>query len=150
MNGKYEKEIKKICTGKKAYVYIIDCPIDTKFNIGNNNAQPEYTYDGELKVKKRIEITLTEKIIDTVINMIPEEEYINANVITKWENIRGPLGWVFYDPKDIVNKWGYVYMKLGLNEIQPGDDLKEVMKHYSEKERDEVKKRFKIKTSGSS
>ena len=145
MNGKYEKEIKDICIDKKFYVYIIDCPIDLKFNVGNNNVQPEYTYDGELKIKKRIEFTITEEVIDETINMLPEDEYHNSRAIHKCKNIRGPLGLIFYNLNDIVDKWSYVYMKLDLKEIKLGDDLEEIMKNYNEEERNKLKKRFKEK-----
>ena len=145
MNGKDEEEMKRLCIGKKAYVYTVDCPINTRFNVGNNNAQPEYTYDGELEIKKRDEFTLTEEVIDKNVSMLSDEEYKNFNASSNWRNIRGPLGYIFYDLDSIIDKWGYVYMKLGLKEIKPGDDLEEIMKHYSEKDRAELKERFKAK-----
>jgi hypothetical protein len=83
------------CVGAKAYVYTVDCPIDMNFGIGNNNAQPEYTYDGELEISHRNEVVITRKVIDDLIDRVSLDEYHERSNQFGKENIRGLLGLVF-------------------------------------------------------
>ena len=61
-------EIKNtVCAGDPAfYVYTVKSPIDSKFGIGNNNIQPEYSYDGELRIYDRAEYQLTGEVFDEI------------------------------------------------------------------------------------
>jgi len=129
------------CIGLKAYVYTVDCPIDLNFSIGNNNSQPEYTYDGELNITKRTEVTITKKILDTLFDKVSLEEYNRRTEEAFSKNIRGPLGLLFYPGLEPVHRWKYIYRKLNLNEIKPGDDLDAAMAKYGDpKEMERIKK----------
>ena len=135
-------------TGVKAYVYTLDCPIDTNFGFGNNNAQPEYSYDGELKPKKRKEITLTKNLLLDFIEPVSLEEYETRTKNAFEKNIRGPLGLIFYPGWDVIKRWKYVYCRLGTGEINPGDDLSEVMKNFNDEEYQRARKAFRLMKYG--
>lgn len=135
-------------TGVKAYVYTLDCPIDTNFGFGNNNGQPEYSYDGELKPKKRKEIILTKKLLLDFIEPVSLEEYQTRTKNAFEKNIRGPLGLIFYPGWDVIKRWKYVYCRIGTGEINPGDDLSEVMKNFNDEEYQRARKAFRLMKYG--
>ena len=136
--------VKDLCRGKKTYVYTINCPINTKFGIGNNNMQPEYTYDGELKIKKTTTITITDEVIDQVFDYVDMKEYDERAKWINHQNIRGPIGLIFYPNEELMSKWAYSCLKIETGESNYGDDPDEMMKDYSE----EDLKRLKQKVRG--
>ena len=126
----YEKYMKYMVNNKiKFYVYTVYAPIDTNFNIGNNNIQPEYTYDGELKIEKRDTYTFNEEIYQQVFNPCNDDKYEELMQF-KAENIRGPLGLLFYPSWEVLKKWKYVYKAVRAGNINPGDDLDSIMNEY--------------------
>lgn len=130
-NQEYEKFLRAVIEGKpKFYVYTIEVPINSKFNFGNNNSQPEFAYDGELKIHKKDTYILTEKIYRECFKPVSDEKYeqLMKNGLT--DNVRGVLGYIFEPTNEVMGKWKYVTRKVKHGEIQPGDDLDIIMADY--------------------
>lgn len=129
----YDK-IKEIVTyhNLDAYVYTVNAPIDSKLGLGNSNAQPEYSYDGTLDIKSVEKIRITPEVFDKVFTVADQEKY-NELKSLKAKNIRGPVGLIFYDFDEVIQRWRYVTGKVKAGEVKPGEDLDEVMKDYSPK-----------------
>ena len=137
----YVKKVKP-----KFYVYIVEAPIDMNFSIGNVMNAPEYTYDGELNIHRREEHTLTEEIIRNLFEPVNDKQYEDLK-FPKGDNIRGPIGVLFYPTKDVIQKWRYVYKKIEAGDIEPGDDLDPVIDEYEKVNGDKMKlKKEDIKT----
>ena len=113
----------------KFYVYTVKAPIDTKLGAGNNSMQPEYTYDGELKIHKREEFTLTEEIFDDLFEPVTSIKYAEIRKF-EGENIRGPLGWIFRPNDETMKEWIYVTKGVQQGLFKPGDDLDKILDDY--------------------
>ena len=114
----------------KFYVYTIKVPIDLKLNLGNNNSQPEFTYDGELKIYKKDIYTLNDEVYRKYIIPLDDKEYNKMLNLDNMKNIRGPIGYLFRPTSDIIYEWKYVARRIKAGEIKPGDDLDIIMGEY--------------------
>lgn len=130
----YDTVRKYICDQEPMfYVYTVNTPIDTKFSVGNNNIQPEYSYDGELSIYHKEEYQLTERLFEEIFEPCDEAKYQELKAF-KGENIRGPIGILFYPSDDVVKRWSFVYKRVQQGAIKPGDDLDPVIAEYEQHE----------------
>lgn len=130
----YDTVRKYICDQEPMfYVYTVNTPVDTNFGIGNNNIQPEYSYDGELSIYHKEEYQLTERLFEEIFEPCDEAKYQELKAF-KGENIRGPIGILFYPSDDVVKRWSFVYKRVQQGAIKPGDDLDPVIAEYEQHE----------------
>lgn len=123
-NDVYDK-VKDLARGNKVYVYTLKVPIDSKLNmIGTTSSLPEYVYDGEPETIKRDEITITDKLLDSIVNVVSRKELERLfKLHPSRNNVVGPWLDLFIDYDERIRVRKAVRKKLKSGEIKPGDDL---------------------------
>ena len=123
-NDVYDK-VKALARGNKVYVYTLKVPIDSKLNIiGTTSSLPEYVYDGEPETIKRDEITITDKLLDSIVNVVSRKELERLFKLNpSRNNVVGPWLDLFIDYDERIRVRKAVKEKLKSGEIKPGDDL---------------------------